>query len=123
VMEPSAQSGRPPPDGRHDMRYTRIALYDIKSGSYADVLGKAQAGLVPLFQNSPGFESLGVAEIDRTSFVSVSNWKTREQADTASTKAADWVKANSHEQFVLRDNYVGDLTIDTDAHESAATVR
>jgi heme-degrading monooxygenase HmoA len=105
------------------MRYTRVALYDIKSGTYADILGKAKTGLVPLFEASPGFESLGVAEVDKNSFVSVSTWKTREQADAASMKAADWLKSNSRDQFALRHNYIGDLTIDTEARESAGTGR
>src|SRR5690348_15435194 len=112
----------PPLAGRHVMRHTRIALYDIKSGTYEDILSKAKAGLLPLFEASPGFESLGVAEIDPTSFVSVSMWKTREQADAASKKAADWVKDNSHEYFELRHNYVGGLSLDTDAREKAATL-
>lgn len=105
------------------MRYTRIALYDIKSGTYADIVGKTRAGLVPMFRKSPGFESLGVAEVGENSFISVSTWQTREQADAATTTAADWVRTNSHEQFVLRQNYVGDLTIDADAHETAGTSR
>ena len=112
----------PPLAGRHFMRHTRIALYDIKSGTYADILDKARTGLLPLFEGSPGFESLGVAEIDPTSFVSVSMWKTREQADVASKKAADWVKDNSHERFELRRTYIGGLSLDTDARESAGSL-
>lgn len=75
------------------------------------------------FQGSPGFETLGMAEVDKTAFVSVSAWKTREQADAATTKAAEWVKANSRDQFALRHNYIGDLTIDTDAREPATSLR
>jgi heme-degrading monooxygenase HmoA len=105
------------------MRYIRIALYDLKSGTFADVVGKATAGLLPLFQASPGFESLGVSEVDKDSFVSVSTWQTREQADTATAKAAEWVKANSDERFTLRHNYIGDLAIDADSRQLATTVR
>jgi len=105
------------------MRYIRIALYDLKSGNYADVVSKAKAGLLPLFQASPGFQSLGLSEVDKKSFVSVSTWQTREQADTATTKAADWVKANSSEQFTLRHTYIGDLAIDADVRELATAVR
>jgi heme-degrading monooxygenase HmoA len=90
---------------------------------YNDVVSKANAGLLPLFQASPGFQSLGVAEVDKDSFVSVSTWQTREQADTAATKAAEWVKANSSEQFTLRHNYIGDLAIDADTRELATAVR
>ena len=122
-MESAAQLSGPPPDGRHVMRYIRLALYDLKSGNYADVVSKAKAGLLPLFQASPGFQSLGVSEVDKDSFVSVSTWQTREQADTATAKAAEWVKANSNDQFTLRHNYIGDLAIDADARELATAVR
>jgi heme-degrading monooxygenase HmoA len=95
------------------MRSTRIALYDIKSGTFDEIVSQAKAGLVPLFKSSPGFVSYGVARIDKAAFASLSTWETREQADTASTKAADWVKTNSHDHYALRENYVGDLAIDT----------
>jgi hypothetical protein len=90
---------------------------------YNDVVSKANAGLLPLFQASPGCQSLGVAEVDKDSFVSVSTWQTREQADTAATKAAEWGKANGSEQFTLRHNYIGDLAIDADTRELATAVR
>jgi len=105
------------------MRYIRIALYDIKPGTYGDVVVKAKAGLLPLFQASPGFQSLGVAEVGKDSFVSVSTWQTRGQADTATAKAAEWVKTNSREQFTLRDNYIGDLAIDADTRDLATAGR
>ena len=104
------------------MRYIRIALYDVKPGGYAEVVSKAKTTLLPMFQASPGFESFAVSEVDKTAFVSVSTWQTREQADTATAKAAEWVKANSREQFSLRQNYVGDLTIDADSRVPAVAV-
>jgi heme-degrading monooxygenase HmoA len=94
------------------MRSTRVALYDIKSGTFDEIVSKAEAGMVPLFQHSDGFVSYGVAQIDETAFVSLSTWDTRAQADAATTKAAEWVKANGMDQFTLRRAYVGDLAID-----------
>jgi heme-degrading monooxygenase HmoA len=94
------------------MRTTRVALYDIKSGNFNDIASKAKAGMVPLFQESQGFVTYGVAQIDKQAFVSLSTWETRAQADAASTKAADWVKTNIGDQVNLRESYVGDLTID-----------
>ncbi|MDP9224612.1 MAG: hypothetical protein M3P18_12310 [Actinomycetota bacterium] len=105
------------------MRHTRIALYDIKAGTFEDIVTQAKTGLVPLFQSSPGFLSYGVAKVDNAAFASLSMWETREQANLASTKAADWVKANSRENYTLRHNYVGDLAIDTDAREPVSAVR
>lgn len=99
------------------MRCTRIALYDINSGTFDEVISQAQAGIVPLFQKSNGFMSFGIAQIDKASFVSLSTWETHEQANAATAKAADWVKANSRDRFSLRENYVGDLAIDVDSAE------
>ena len=101
------------------MRCTRVALYDIKTGTFDEVLSQAKSGMVPLFKGSDGFVSYGVAQVDKNAFVSISTWETRAQADTAATKAADWVKANSKDRFTLRINYVGDLAIDTGHREPA----
>jgi hypothetical protein len=95
------------------MRCTRVALYDIKSGTFDEVVGQAKMGMVPLYQKSPGFVSYAVAQIDKAAFVSLSTWETRAQADAATAKAADWVKANGRDHFALRENYIGDLAIDT----------
>ena len=103
------------------MRCTRVALYDIKTGTFDEVVSQARSGMVPLFEHSNGFVSYGVAQIDKSAFVSVSTWETRAQADAATEKAADWVKANSRDRFALRRNYVGDLAIDTSHREPAST--
>ncbi|TCO47708.1 antibiotic biosynthesis monooxygenase [Kribbella antiqua] len=101
------------------MRCTRVALYDIKTGSFDEVISQAKAGMVPLFKGSNGFVSYGVAQVDKNAFVSISTWETRAQADAAAAKAADWVKTNSRDHFALRNNYVGDLAIDTGHREPA----
>ena len=95
------------------MRCTRVALYDIKPGTFDEVVSEAKKGMVPLYKDSPGFVSYAVAQIDKDAFVSLSTWETRAQADSATAKAADWVKANSRDRFTLRASYLGDLAIDT----------
>lgn len=103
------------------MRCTRVALYDIKTGTFDEVVSQAKSGMVPLFENSTGFVSYGVAQIDKTAFLSVSTWDSREHADSATAKAADWVKANSRDRYTLRENYVGDLAIDSGHREPSIT--
>jgi heme-degrading monooxygenase HmoA len=103
------------------MRCTRVALYDIKTGTFDEVVTEAKAGMVPLFKGSDGFVSYGVAQVDKNAFVSISTWDTRAQADAAATKAGEWVKANSRDRFTLRMNYVGDLAIDTGHLEPVPT--
>lgn len=105
------------------MNCTRIALYDITSGTFDDVVSQARTGMAPLFQHSPGFLSYGVAKIDKAAFVSLSTWETREQADAATTKAAGWVKTNSQDRFTLRENYIGDLAIDIESAKTADLAR
>jgi hypothetical protein len=102
---------------------TRIALYDITSGTYDEVVDQAKKGMVPLFEHSPGFVSYGVAQVDKTAFVSLSTWQSREQADAATAKAAGWVRDNGRDHFALRENYIGDLAIDIDARQTAALGR
>src|SRR6476659_3452273 len=67
-------------EGRRSMNCTRIAFYDITAGSYEEVVDQARTGMVPMFERSPGFVSYAVAQIDKTAFVSLSTWHTREQA-------------------------------------------
>jgi hypothetical protein len=105
------------------MNCTRIALYDITSGTFDEIAELAKTGMVPLFQHSPGFVSYGVAKIDKTAFISLSTWLTREQADAATAKAADWVKANGRDHFALRENYTGDLAIEIHDRQAAELAR
>jgi hypothetical protein len=105
------------------MNCTRIALYDITSGSYDEIVEQAKTGMVPLFEQSPGFVSYGVAQIDKTSFASLSTWLNHEQADAATVKAASWVKDNGRDHFALRENYTGDLAIDIHIGQTAELTR
>ena len=97
------------------MRSTRVALYDIQSGTFEDIRGKAETGMLPLLQQSEGFVSYGVARVDEKAFISLSTWETKAQAHAATTKAADWVGKNSEGHFTLRESYIGDLAIDAGA--------
>ena len=105
------------------MNCTRIALYDITSGTYDEIVEQAKMGMTPLFEQSPGFVSYSVAQIDKNAFVSVSTWRNRQQADAATTKAATWVKEDGLDHFALREHYTGDLAIDVHVGETAGLVR
>ena len=91
------------------MRHMRIAKYEITDGSFQEVADSAKAGLLPKFQELPGFVRYGVADVGDKSLMSISLWETHEQAETASPIAATWVKENIQTRVQLRENYVGDL--------------
>jgi hypothetical protein len=101
------------------MRHMRIAKYEITDGSFQEVADSAKAGLLPKFQELPGFVRYGVADVGDKSLMSISLWETHEQAETASPIAATWVKENIQNRVQLRENYVGDFAfykgIDTPA--------
>jgi heme-degrading monooxygenase HmoA len=105
------------------MNCTRIALYGITSGTFDEVVTQAKAGMIPLFQNSPGFVSYGVAKTGKDTFASLSTWQTHEQADAAGAKAATWVKDNGRGHYVLREDYIGDLAIDVQTRPIASVGR
>ncbi len=42
--------------------------------------------------------------------VSVSTWETREQAEAAAAKSAEWVSENMADSISLRENLIGEMT-------------
>jgi hypothetical protein len=91
------------------MEHLRVATYAITNGTFKDVADAAQTGMLHKFQAQPGFVRYGVADVGDKTCVSISLWKTREQADGAALVAASWVRENLSDRIELRSNYVGDL--------------
>ena len=92
------------------MEHVRVAVYGITAGDFEEVAKKAEQGMLPTFQRQPGFVSYGLAQTSDTSFVSLSVWRSREQADAAVALAQDWVRDNIADLAKLETNYVGDFT-------------
>jgi hypothetical protein len=91
------------------MKHLRIATYAITEGTFAEIAAKTREGLLPKFQEQAGFIRYGVADAGNGMCVSVSLWKSREQALNASSMAADWVRDNLASNVELKANLVGDL--------------
>lgn len=92
------------------MENVRVAVYSITSGDFEEISTKARQGMLPTFQRQPGFVSYGLAKTSDTSFVSLSVWRSREQADAAVALAEEWVRDNIADLAKLEDNYVGDFS-------------
>ena len=93
------------------MRYTRLATYDIIKGSFPELTGMVEKGLLPLFTPEPGFVNYGLVDAGHNKAVSISIWETREEAQQSATKAATWVKENIADRVRLVTTYVGDLAL------------
>jgi heme-degrading monooxygenase HmoA len=91
------------------MRHVRVATYEIKKGSFKEVADLAQEGMLRTFRDQPGFIRYGLADLGDKKILSLSLWKTREEADSSTRVAADWVRQNIDDRVELRTNQIGDL--------------
>ena len=64
------------------MRYTRISTYEVTNGTFDELTGMAEKGILPTFEKEPGFVNYGLVDIGDHKFVSISIWETRETAES-----------------------------------------
>jgi hypothetical protein len=94
------------------MRHLRIALYDMTSGTAEEAIEIARKGILPLFEQQPGFTRYEVGELDSGGIVSFSVWETAGEAQHAVDLAASWVKDNLASRIKLREEHTGDVAWD-----------
>jgi hypothetical protein len=90
------------------MEHVRIATYEIKRGSFQELADVARKGMLPKFQEQPGFIRYGLADLGEKTCLSLSLWETRKEADSSVIVAADWVRENIADRVELRSNVTGD---------------
>jgi len=44
------------------MRYTRISTYDLTKGTFPELTGIAETGILPTFVKEPGFVNYGLVD-------------------------------------------------------------
>jgi len=93
------------------MRYTRLATYDMVKGTFPELVGLAEKGILPIFSKEHGFIDYGLVDAGQNKVISISIWETREQAQKAGTVAQTWVQANISDRIHLVTNTVGDLAL------------
>jgi heme-degrading monooxygenase HmoA len=91
------------------MGHMRIATYEITQGTFQEVADSAKTGMLPKFQEQPGFIRYGVADLGEKKLMSISLWETHDEAEAAAPVAAAWVAEHISDRISLRSNYVGDL--------------
>ena len=91
------------------MRHLRVATYGVTKGTFQNVADRAKDGMLPKFQQQPGFIRYGVADVGDGTLLSISLWETRDQAEAATGVSAAWIKDNMPGEIELRSNYVGDF--------------
>ena len=93
------------------MRYTRISTYDLTNGTFPELTGIAETGILPTFAKEPGFVNFGLVDTGDHKVVSISIWETREQAHKSATMATTWDKANVADRVRPLTTQIGDLAL------------
>lgn len=91
------------------MQHVRIATYDIKDGTFEELARIAHEGMLPKFQEQPGFIRYGLANLGDRKCVSVSLWETHKDADASVPVAERWVRENIGTKVDLKTTQIGDL--------------
>ena len=99
--------------------HVRLATYGY-SGDVQELARQAEEGILPLYQEQPGFQAFSVAA-DGEELVSMTVWESADQIDAASTVAAEWVKNNLGDRLQLRNIKKGELLISTTLGVSTKT--
>jgi heme-degrading monooxygenase HmoA len=93
------------------MQYTRLSTYDMTKGTFDELTGIVEKGLLPTFIREPGFVNYGLVDAGEHKVVSISIWQTREQAQKSATMATAWVKANIADRVRPLTTQIGDLAL------------
>lgn len=93
------------------MRYTRLSTYDLTKGTFAELTGIVEKGLLPTFAKEPGFVNFGLVDTGDHKVVSISIWETREQAQKSATMATTWDKANIVDRVRPLTTQIGELAL------------
>lgn len=92
------------------MNHKRIAVYKLTT-SADEIVRRAEDGMLPIFQQQPGFVAYEIVETGTDSLVWISTWQSQEQADEAMKSAAAWTKDNLGFTLTLVDNFVGEVLL------------
>lgn len=88
--------------------HARAGFYQVKPGTLDASLEKARKELLPMMREQPGLSRYTVLITGPDSFISLSRWETREQAEKAGETLSGWVKENMGPTVVSIENRIGE---------------
>lgn len=93
------------------MRYTRLSTYEITDGTFNELTGIVETGMLPIFAKEPGFVDYGLVDAGNHKVIAISVWETREEAQHSAALAATWVKENIGNRVRLVTTQIGELAL------------
>ena len=94
------------------MKHVRVAVYRLVSGTTQEVSDLAEQGMLPIFREHHGFIGYSLLDVHETEIVSVSVWRSHQDAEEATALAAEWVAQNIADRIELERSIVGDTFFD-----------
>jgi heme-degrading monooxygenase HmoA len=91
--------------------HARIAKYSF-SGDGMELARRAEEGMLPIFQSTPGFKAYSIIECGDEVF-SFSAWESAEAAEAANAASAQWVKENLADRVELKKSWIGEIHLST----------
>jgi heme-degrading monooxygenase HmoA len=91
--------------------HARIATYRLTDSQAPEVVDVARQGMLPIFQEIPGFVRYAIVDPGDGTIVSVSLWETAVAADEAVRTAAGFVADKLASQLALQSNAVGNVAL------------
>jgi len=91
--------------------HARVGFYQVTPGTLDASLEKARNELLPRMREQPGLQRYTVLITGPDSFISLSRWETREQAEQAAETLSGWVKENMGPTVVSMQNHIGEATL------------
>ncbi len=95
------------------MAHARIGVYKLQPGAADEVVRRAGAGMLPIFQRQPGFRSYELVKTGDDAVISISTWESHAQAEAAIQSASSWVKEALGDLVVSVQNHVGEIGVDS----------
>lgn len=93
------------------MSYIRLSTYDVVTGTFEELTGIAEKGILPMFAGQPGFVNYGLVDAGNHKVMAISIWETREAAQNSASMAATWVKENVANRVRLVTTTIGELAL------------
>jgi heme-degrading monooxygenase HmoA len=91
--------------------HARVGIYTVKPGTLNDSLEKARTELLPKMREQDGLKRYTVITTGPDSFISLSGWETRAQAEQAAETLSGWVKENMGPSVVSMENHIGEVAL------------
>jgi hypothetical protein len=91
------------------MQCAHVTTITTKPGQLRDFLRTAEADLLPLYRDLPGFVAYTIARTGEATAVCFGIWQTRQQADLAVKTSDHWMKRGSGILIDSLHNSVGNL--------------